>query len=105
MAYRDLDPEDAQRELAQNVALRILDVRTHPEHQSHRLPGALLVPLQELHLRVAELDPGVPWLVHCEHGVRSLHACEFLAQQGFRNLTNLRGGLAHWIGKGLPFER
>lgn len=103
MNYRDLDPADAQRELQTDTTLRILDVRTEPEYQSHRLPGSVLIPVQELDRRLAELDKNANWLVHCEHGRRSLFACEILAQAGFRKLANLRGGLAQWAGCGLPF--
>lgn len=105
MSFRDLDPEEAQRALAADPTLRLLDVRTEPEHQSHRLPGAVLLPIQELQQRLAELDPDENWLVYCEHGARSVYACEFLAQVGFENLSNVRGGIAHWIGCGLPVER
>jgi rhodanese-related sulfurtransferase len=102
MNYRDLDPSDAQRELQADPTLRILDVRTAPEHQSHRLPNAVLIPVQELDRRLAELDKNTNWLVHCEHGRRSLFACEILAQAGFKKLANLRGGLAYWASCGLP---
>ena len=104
MTYRDLDPNTAHTELQSDPELRVLDVRTVEEHQSHRLPGAVLVPIQELQARIAELDPDARWLVHCEHGVRSEHACEFLTQMGFSDLANLRGGLAHWAGQGLPLD-
>jgi adenylyltransferase/sulfurtransferase len=102
MSYRDLEPLDAQRELASDPSLRILDVRTEPEYHSHRLPNATLIPVQELAQRLGELDPKANWLVHCEHGRRSLYACELLAQAGFQQLANLRGGLAYWSGCGLP---
>ena len=105
MSYRDLDPTDAQKELAADTTLRILDVRTPPEHHSHRLPGSVLVPVQELAQRVRELDKDANWLVHCEHGVRSRAACDILAKAGFTKLANLRGGIAHWAGCGLPFVR
>lgn len=104
MKYRDLAPEEAQAELQRDPTLRVLDVRTVQEHASHRLPGATLIPVQELDRRLGELDPATNWLVHCEHGRRSLFACEVLAQAGFGKLANLRGGLAHWSGCGLPLE-
>lgn len=104
MAYRDLDPDQALAELQQDPELRILDVRTEPEHRQHRLPNAVLIPVQDLAARFEELDPDAKWLVHCEHGVRSVYACEFLGQAGFARLANLRGGIAHWIGRGLPVE-
>lgn len=105
MNYRDLDPEEAHTELQQEPAPRLLDVRTEPEHQSHRLPNSVLIPVQELAQRVAELDPEENWFVYCEHGRRSLFACDILSQQGFQKLTNIRGGMAFWAGKGLPYEQ
>lgn len=105
MTYRDLEPSEANAELQRDPTLRILDVRTEPEYRSHRLPGAVLIPVQELAQRLHELDAQANWLVHCEHGRRSLFACEILAQAGFQKLANLRGGIAWWAGCGLPLQR
>lgn len=105
MYYRDISPEDAQQELAGDATLKLLDVRTAPEHRSYRLRGAALLPVQDLATRLGELDPNANWLVYCEHGWRSLSACQILAQAGFSKLANLRGGIAQWVGKGLPVER
>ncbi len=104
MSYRDLQPTDAQQELQADPKMRILDVRTVAEYQSHRLPHAVLMPVQELADRLHELDRAASWLVHCEHGHRSLWACELLAKSGFAQLANLSGGLAFWAGSGLPLE-
>jgi len=104
MNYRDLDPQSAQAELQRDPSLRILDVRTPDEFRSHRLPNATLIPVQDLEQRIRELDASANWLVHCEHGRRSLFACEILSRAGFTRLANLRGGLAHWVGVGLPLE-
>jgi rhodanese-related sulfurtransferase len=104
MAHRDLGPAEAEAELKRDPDLRILDVRTAREHRSHRLPRATLIPIQELARRLGELDPKASWLVHCEHGVRSLTACALLRQAGFGKVANLRGGLANWVACGLPLE-
>lgn len=104
MKYRDLAPADAHAEMQRDPTLRLLDVRTEQEYAGHRLPHATLVPVQELELRLGELDKDTPWLVHCAHGHRSVYACELLARAGFTRLANLRGGLAHWSSCGLPLE-
>jgi len=103
--WQELTPEEASAALAADSTLRVLDVRTPREHKSHRLPRAVLVPVQELAARLQELDAAAKWLVHCEHGVRSLAACQLLRQAGFTDLRNLRGGLANWVACGLPLER
>jgi rhodanese-related sulfurtransferase len=77
----------------------ILDVRTVPEWQSHRIPGAYLVPLHELEPRLDEVLalPG-PVVVHCEHGVRSVEAALALLWHGRRDVLNLVEGIAAWPG-------
>ena len=102
--YRDLGAEAAQQELQQDPTLRVLDVRTEHEYRSHRLPDATLVPIQDLAQRLQELDRDTNWLVYCAHGRRSVFACDLLAKAGFTKLSNLRGGLAAWVGCGLPLE-
>lgn len=81
----------------------ILDVRTPGETASGFIPGAHLIPIQDLPGRVNELL-GVdgPMLVYCAHGVRSLYAIQYLAGQGFGQLHNLSGGVATWSQ---PLER
>ena len=105
MEYRDLEPEEAQAELQAQATPRLLDVRTEEEYRSHRLPNSVLIPVQELADRTSELAPAENWFVYCEHGHRSLFACEILSGNGFTKVTNIRGGLAHWAGKGLPYEQ
>lgn len=102
MSWTDLDPQAAQQALADNPDLVALDVRTPPEYESHRIEGARLLPVQELQARVTELDPDASYLVICEHGMRSVAACQLLAAMGYEDLKNLRGGMAHWLHAGLP---
>ncbi len=103
--YRDLAPEDADAALRTDPELAVLDVRTPPEHARHRLPGSQLIPVHELPRRLDELDPARRYLVVCEHGVRSVAACELLVEHGFAAIANLNGGMAHWLARGLPVER
>ena len=60
-------------------------------------------------MRHSELDPNKPTLVYCEHGVRSVNASVFLANLGFEQLFNLRGGIVQWQGelegRNVPPER
>lgn len=85
--------------LAEGRACSIVDVRTEGEFRSHRLPGALLVPLHELVKRVDEVLalPG-PLVVHCEHGIRSLDATAFLVWRGRGDVYNVVEGIAAWPG-------
>ncbi len=76
----------------------LLDVRETGEHEKASLPGAKLIPLAQVPLRVAEIEA---WkdrevVVYCHHGVRSLMAIGWLKLRGFHNLHNLSGGIDRW---------
>lgn len=105
MSYRDLSPADAHAEIDSDSELRVLDVRTEPEFGAYHIEGATLLPIQELQMRLDELDKDAKYVVYCEHGMRSAAACEFLAEQGFGDLRNVLGGMAAWVGAGLPYNQ
>ena len=61
----------------------ILDVRTEAEHKSDHIPGAKLIPLQELEYRFQEIEKlEKPVIVHCASGMRSEKASKFLKSCG-----------------------
>ena len=73
----------------------LLDVREVWEHQTANL-GGHLIPLNELHLRVQELDREQEIVVHCRSGARSQKAAEILHAAGFHRVANLAGGIQAW---------
>lgn len=87
---------EAARCLAAPTPPALLDVREPWELATAAIAGAIAIPLAQLPARLGELDPARPTIVVCHHGVRSLHACHFLAQAGFAQLANLSGGIEAW---------
>jgi len=71
----------------------LLDVREEWEYQRAHIPGALLIPLGELHRRVSELDTDDEIITLCHHGMRSASAQAFLIQSGFLDVKNMTGGI------------
>lgn len=72
----------------------VLDVRTPGEFQRGSIPGARLIPVDELRERVGELPEGL-LVVHCAVGVRGHTAARILTQLG-RDAVNLDGGYTTW---------
>ena len=92
----DLSPEDLHRRLRAGDDLQLIDVREEMEFDYCHLPGSLLVPLDELPRRAAEIRTAGPVVVICHHGVRSAHAASYLRHLGRTNVLNLRGGVDAW---------
>jgi adenylyltransferase/sulfurtransferase len=76
--------------------LQLVDVRRQEEVAIGTLPNAHHLVLQELPQRWQELDPTLPTVTLCHHGVRSLQAAQFLLQQGFAQVQSLKGGIDRW---------
>ena len=74
----------------------ILDVRQPWEAQICALPGARLIPMNDVPHHVAELNKDAETVVICHHGVRSYHAARYLESLGFGDVVNLSGGVAAW---------
>jgi rhodanese-related sulfurtransferase len=77
----------------------IIDVRTKAEYESEtgHIPGARLIPLDEIEQRLPELLPlkDRELIIYCRSGRRSAEACQFLARKGF-HVRNMEGGILKW---------
>jgi len=83
----------------------VVDVREPWEYHQGHVPGALLMPLGQLSVRLEELDLEKPVAVICASGNRSHSASALLGQKGFKTIYNVLGGTAQWAHSGLELER
>ena len=103
--YVDMSAEDSERLLEElngaSQAIVVVDVRTPKEYAAKHLPGARLVPFEELDARYRHEIPDTvdKVLVYCAGGDRSRLACDFLGRQGYTNIYNMREGLQGWRGR------
>jgi glyoxylase-like metal-dependent hydrolase (beta-lactamase superfamily II)/rhodanese-related sulfurtransferase len=80
--------------------LQIVDVRNPGEAEQGTIPGARNIPLPQLLARLGELDPDRPTVVYCAGGYRSSIAASALRAHGFRDVSDLLGGIGAWSGSG-----
>jgi len=76
----------------------VLDVRTPAEYEAGHIPGARLVPHDQVAARTADLPAkSVPVLLYCRSGRRTAVAAAALAQLGYTAVYDLQG-LSNWTG-------
>ncbi|GJL60397.1 MAG: hypothetical protein NPIRA03_32540 [Nitrospirales bacterium] len=78
----------------------VLDVRTKAEYAKQRIPGAKLIPVEDLEMRYQTELPieSDKILVYCAGGDRSRLACDFLSRHNYSNIYLLKNGLQGWTG-------
>ena len=103
----EITPEELHRRLQAGDDLQLVDVREEMEFDYCHLPGSLLISLDDLPRRAAEIRAEGPVVLICHHGVRSAYALNYLRQHlGRPNVLNLRGGVAAWAERvDLAFPR
>ncbi len=101
MDIPQIDVEELARHHAAGAV--IIDVRNDAEFEEVRVPGAVLIPLDQLPDRLDEVPEGDTLLIICRSGGRSQRACEFLATQG-HDVANVAGGTLAWVESGRPVE-
>ncbi len=76
----------------------LVDVRRPSEYEEGHLPGARLIPVDDLQDRLGELDPDLLTIAYCAAGVRSRAAASALQNAGFREVYSMAGGFRAWEG-------
>ena len=99
-AWETIRPEEARALLETREDVLLLDVRTDAEYQAGHIPGAILLPVEEIGTEEpASLpDKAQTILVYCRTGRRSAEAARKLAALGYADVRDF-GGIVDWPGE------
>jgi len=96
----DIKVGDLKQWLDTETALELIDVREPNEWDIVRIPGAKLIPKQQLLdalLNGGVLDKNTRFVLYCKTGGRSRAAAQAMRQAGYSDVSNLDGGILAWI--------
>ena len=98
--YVNITAEEAKQIMDNEEGYIILDVRTQEEYDEGHIPGAIVIPHEEIAERAGDAltDKDQLILVYCRSGRRSKIAAEALAELGYTNIKEF-GGIIDW-----PYE-
>lgn len=88
-------PAEVRAWLDAGEPMRLLDVRTPAERATAHIEGSTLVTGDNIDELMA-LPKDTKLVFYCHHGMRSFQAAQHFAQQGFRRLLNMAGGIDAW---------
>lgn len=102
-----IDVHQAKYLIENGADVQILDVRTPGEWSSGVVENSILINLldKEFEQKVAQLDKEKPVVLICRSGSRSNTAMKSMAELGFTDLYNVRGGINSWNRAGYELKR
>jgi glyoxylase-like metal-dependent hydrolase (beta-lactamase superfamily II)/rhodanese-related sulfurtransferase len=74
----------------------LIDVRAPREREQKHIDNSLAIPLNHLSERMKELPRNRALMVHCAGGYRSSIAASLLQKEGFKQVSEIAGGMAAW---------
>ena len=92
-----VEPAEFQQKL-QNEKVQLIDVLTPEEYAAGHLEGAININFlsEDFLKQMSQLDKKKPLLLYCRSGNRSGKATIQLHEEGFRNITDMKGGYQAW---------
>lgn len=99
-AAEEIDYAALQKLLKREQEIILLDVRTKEEFDSGHIPGAILLPYDEVEKRAAEVLPDKERTIvlYCRSGRRSAIAAGTLKKLGYNKLYDF-GAVSKWRGE------
>jgi rhodanese-related sulfurtransferase len=73
-----------------------IDVRTPREFKGNSIKGFKNIPLDQLANTTTSLSLDKEVVVICQSGMRSSRAANILKNLGFKQITNVKGGMSAW---------
>ena len=106
-APQNVNPDQAEKILAQQTNIIILDVRTPKEFSAGHLVGATNIDFQAsgFEQKLSALDKNKSYLVHCAVGGRSAKARAKMKALNFKSIYHLDVGFKAWEAAGKKVEK
>ena len=98
--YMNITAEEAKAIMDSEKGYIILDVREQDEYDAGHIPGAILIPYDEIMEKAEGIltDKDQLILVYCRSGRRSKIAADDLVKLGYTNIVEF-GGIISWPGQ------
>lgn len=73
---------------------KIIDIRKESEFEAQHIQDAESKPLADINNWIKEIDPNEHFFIHCAGGYRSMMAASILQSRGYRNFSEIEGGIS-----------
>ena len=92
----EIDVKTLNEKILNKEDFILIDVRTDSESYLSNIKQAIHIPMNTIPENLESLDKSKEIIVQCKSGIRSEKVCEFLLNNNYKNVKNLKGGIVAW---------
>src|SRR5690606_11876879 len=92
---KEITVEELKQKMDAKEDFQLIDVREAFEYETSNLDG-VNIPLANVLLEKDKIAKDKPVVIHCRSGKRSAQAIKLLENEGYDNLSNLKGRILAW---------
>jgi len=96
---QEIDVKTLNEKISNKDNFILLDVRTDSEYFLSNIEGAIHIPMNDIPNKLNTIDKNKEIIVQCKSGKRSAKVCQFLLDNNYENVKNLRGGIIAWANE------
>ena len=91
-----IEPAQVRGLIDMGGKITLVDVRRPDETAQGTIPGAILMPLDNLSATYSSLPKTGKLIIYCRSGHRSAQAVQFLQDHGYKSAVSMNGGYLAW---------
>lgn len=96
---QEIDVKTLNEKISNKDNFILLDVRTDSEYFLSNIEGAIHIPMNDIPNKLNTIDKNKEIIVQCKSGKRSAKVCQFLLNNNYENVRNLKGGIIAWANE------
>lgn len=96
--YSTITVQELQTRTSAGEKFTIIDLREPELYRAGHIPGARNIPFEGFNDRMNELSPDTKIALVCHSGPMGDISGQLLAERGYANVSNVKGGMAAWNG-------
>ena len=93
---KEISVQELKGKMDNDKEIKIIDVREDHERAISKIEPTIHIAMNTVPNQIENLDREKTYYVLCRSGVRSANVTNYLSQNGFADVYNIKGGILAW---------
>ena len=93
---KEISVQSLNEKINNNEKISLIDVREDAELKISKISQSIHIPMKTIPYNLKQISTEKTIIIMCKTGGRSAQVCEYLNNQGYSNVYNLKGGIISW---------